>query len=252
MTVDKGPQIESRQALLPLVVRHDVGGRLFRRRVGEGLLVCEQTGHLDRAIQIAERDGRRRRPGGRKRVCTSRRRQEQNDERDRGSRRDRADTDAASPGSMSRRLSRRARRRSPLSERRTRRCAPCSPPGSLRPRAAGARRKSREAPHRHCHVAMRRARAVYALRIFKPPRRPCAIWGFVTLPCGEREAWAPQELLGRCDCGPPRVHRLALSRWRLLLVNRPKRSSAADRKINGSEGSSVVLDPSKIRYSWPT
>ena len=33
--------------------------------------------------------------------------------------------------------------------------------------------------------------------------------GFVTLPCGEREAWAPQELLGRCDCGPPRVHRLS-------------------------------------------
>ena len=33
--------------------------------------------------------------------------------------------------------------------------------------------------------------------------------GFVTLPCGEREARAPQELLGRCDCGPPRVHRLS-------------------------------------------
>ncbi len=44
-------------------------------------------------------------------------------------------------------IGRRARRRSPLSERRTRRCAPCSRPGSLRPRAAGARRKSREAPH---------------------------------------------------------------------------------------------------------
>ena len=44
----------------------------------------------------------------------------------------------------------------------------------------------------------------------------------------------------------------ALSRWRLLLVNRAKRSSAADRKINGLESSSVVLDPSKIRYSWPT
>ena len=29
---------------------------------------------------------------------------------------------------------------------------------------------------RHCHVAMRRARAVYALRIFKPPRRPRATW----------------------------------------------------------------------------
>ena len=28
----------------------------------------------------------------------------------------------------------------------------------------------------HCHVAMRRARAVYALRIFKPPRRPRATW----------------------------------------------------------------------------
>ena len=29
---------------------------------------------------------------------------------------------------------------------------------------------------RHCHFAMRRARAVYALRIFKPPRRPRATW----------------------------------------------------------------------------
>src|SRR5208337_1761933 len=28
----------------------------------------------------------------------------------------------------------------------------------------------------HCHVAMRRARAVYALRIFMPPRRPRATW----------------------------------------------------------------------------
>src|SRR5208337_830568 len=31
--------------------------------------------------------------------------------------------------------------------------------------------------------------------------------GFVTLPCREREAWAPQELSGRCDCSPPRGHR---------------------------------------------
>ena len=29
---------------------------------------------------------------------------------------------------------------------------------------------------RHCHVAMRKARAGYALRIFKPPRRPRATW----------------------------------------------------------------------------
>ena len=29
---------------------------------------------------------------------------------------------------------------------------------------------------RRCHVAMRKARAVYALRIFKPPRRPRATW----------------------------------------------------------------------------
>ena len=33
--------------------------------------------------------------------------------------------------------------------------------------------------------------------------------GFVTLPCGERGASAPRELLGCCDCGPPRVHRLS-------------------------------------------
>src|SRR5208283_6207433 len=31
-------------------------------------------------------------------------------------------------------------------------------------------------PRWHCHVAMRRARSVYALRIFKPPRRPRATW----------------------------------------------------------------------------
>ena len=29
---------------------------------------------------------------------------------------------------------------------------------------------------RRCHVAMRKARGVYALRIFKPPRRPRATW----------------------------------------------------------------------------
>ena len=59
--------------------------------------------------------------------------------------------------------------------------------------------------------------------------------------------------LGRQDLPQPLQGRAgALSRWRLLLVNRAKRSSAADRKINGLESSSVVLDPSKIRYSWPT
>ncbi len=31
--------------------------------------------------------------------------------------------------------------------------------------------------------------------------------GFVTLPCREREVSAPQELLGSCDCSPPRCHR---------------------------------------------
>ena len=29
---------------------------------------------------------------------------------------------------------------------------------------------------RRCHIAVRRAREVYALRIFKPPRRPHATW----------------------------------------------------------------------------
>src|SRR5271156_3114736 len=36
--------------------------------------------------------------------------------------------------------------------------------------------------------------------------------GFVTLPCGEREVSAPQELLGRCDFGPPRLHRRGAER----------------------------------------
>ena len=31
--------------------------------------------------------------------------------------------------------------------------------------------------------------------------------GIVTLPCGEREASAAQELSGCCERGPPRVHR---------------------------------------------
>ena len=36
--------------------------------------------------------------------------------------------------------------------------------------------------------------------------------GFVTLPSREREVSAAQELLGRCDCGPPRVHRRGAQR----------------------------------------
>ena len=34
----------------------------------------------------------------------------------------------------------------------------------------------KEPSGRHCHVAMRKARAVYVLQIFKPPRRPRATW----------------------------------------------------------------------------
>src|SRR5271157_6486029 len=37
-------------------------------------------------------------------------------------------------------------------------------------------RKSQDRRRRHCHVAMRKARAGYAPRIFKPPRRPRATW----------------------------------------------------------------------------
>ena len=36
---------------------------------------------------------------------------------------------------------------------------------------------------------------------------PTCSSGFVTLPCRERKVSAAQELLGRCDCGPPRGHR---------------------------------------------
>ena len=41
---------------------------------------------------------------------------------------------------------------------------------------------------------------------------PLAWTGFVTLPCREREVSAPQELSGRCDCGPPRGHRRGAKR----------------------------------------
>ena len=43
------------------------------------------------------------------------------------------------------------------------------------------------------------------LRLLERPEIP--LNGFVTLPCREREVSAPQELSGRCDCGPPRGHR---------------------------------------------
>jgi hypothetical protein len=36
--------------------------------------------------------------------------------------------------------------------------------------------------------------------------------GIVTLPCGEREASAAQELSGCCDCGPPCGHRRSAKR----------------------------------------
>src|SRR5271166_3510406 len=36
--------------------------------------------------------------------------------------------------------------------------------------------------------------------------------GFVTLPCREREVSASQQLTGRCDCGPPRGHRVSAKR----------------------------------------
>jgi len=36
--------------------------------------------------------------------------------------------------------------------------------------------------------------------------------GFVTLPCGEREVSAAQELLGHRDCRPPRFHRRSAKR----------------------------------------
>ena len=44
------------------------------------------------------------------------------------------------------------------------------------------------------------------------PRSSNARTGVVTLPCGEREASAPQELSGHCDCGPPRGHRRSAKR----------------------------------------
>ncbi len=40
----------------------------------------------------------------------------------------------------------------------------------------GASGKHGEASPGRCHIGLRRAREVYALRIFKPPRRPHATW----------------------------------------------------------------------------
>jgi hypothetical protein len=43
-------------------------------------------------------------------------------------------------------------------------------------------------------------------------KRANAVHGFVTLPCREREMSTPQELSGRCDCGPPRSHGVSAKR----------------------------------------
>ena len=51
---DEGFQVESGQLFLLLVVRHDLRGRLIGNRVGEGLLIREQTAHLDCTIEFAE------------------------------------------------------------------------------------------------------------------------------------------------------------------------------------------------------
>ena len=58
-----------------------------------------------------------------------------------------------------------------------------------------------------------RGRSVGAPRDRGAMQRPLSVpLGFVTLPFGEREVSAPQELLGRCDCGPPRLHRRGAQR----------------------------------------
>ena len=85
MTIDEGLEIEPRQSLRPIVVRHDLCGRGARRGVGEGLLVGKEAGHLDRAIELAEFDRGRLGPIGRKRPGRNARRQDIEDERDRRS-----------------------------------------------------------------------------------------------------------------------------------------------------------------------
>ena len=56
MTIDEGLEVEPRQSLRPIVVRHDFGGRGERCGVGEGLLVRKEATHLDGAIELAEFD----------------------------------------------------------------------------------------------------------------------------------------------------------------------------------------------------
>ncbi len=57
---------------------------------------------------------------------------------------------------------------------------------------------------------------------------------------------------GKPDQNHPSARQRALSRWPVLLVNGATRLWAAHSEINGLQSSRVVLDTSRIRYSWPT
>ena len=54
--------------------------------------------------------------------------------------------------------------------------------------------------------------AWHPARTGRPGRSAHYSDGVVTLPCSEREVSPSQELSGRCDCGPPRVHRRGAER----------------------------------------
>src|SRR5271166_6199042 len=56
------------------------------------------------------------------------------------------------------------------------------------------------------------ARAAFRARSQTGGLKATCPGGVVTLPCGEREASAPQELSGRCNCSPPRGHRRSAKR----------------------------------------
>src|SRR5208337_4002848 len=85
---------------------------------------------------------------------------------------------------------------------------------ALQPKATGRRAGSWVLPREAEEVIERAIREVY----LKPTRPTLSHLvsniheGVVTLPCGEREASAPQELSGHCDCSPPRGHRRSAKR----------------------------------------
>src|SRR5262249_21636964 len=84
MPAYEGFQVKCWKLFLSLVVRHHLCRRLIWNCIGEGLLIREETGHLDRMIELAKLDRGRRGLVGRKCGGWKRKREPRDDQRDQG------------------------------------------------------------------------------------------------------------------------------------------------------------------------